>query len=203
MVSHERTYLTKLNEEAASTPESTLSHVETLVKQYPYFQALRHLEWKLAQELNLENKNTLLSTCSLQTKHRLHLINNPTESEPLVAVATEQEVDNEVRTFSDWLQHIQNPDSSTSETDRLINKFIADAPKIKFSKISDKPKNLTKKQSFDEQMLMTETLAEVYFKQGKLKKAKNAYEILALKYPEKSGFFADQLKKINNTLNES
>ena len=50
---------------------------------------------------------------------------------------------------------------------------------------------------------MTETLAEVYFKQGKLKKAIKAYEILALKYPEKSGFFADQIQKITNTQNES
>jgi hypothetical protein len=50
---------------------------------------------------------------------------------------------------------------------------------------------------------MTETLAEVYVKQGKLKKAKKAYEILALKYPEKSSFFANQIKKIKNKLKES
>ena len=203
MVSHERTYLTKLNEEGKAAPESTLSHVETLVQQYPYFQALRHLEWKLAQELNLENKNTILSTCSLHTKHRLHLIKNPTDTESVVTVATEQDTANEVKTFVDWLQHLENLEANASETDRLINKFIADAPRIKLSKTKDKPEDLTKKQHFDEKTLMTETLAEVYFKQGKLKKAKNAYEILALKYPEKSGFFADQLKKINNTQNES
>ena len=183
MVSHERTYLTKLNEEGKAAPESTLSHVETLVQQYPYFQALRHLEWKLAQELNLENKNTILSTCSLHTKHRLHLIKNPTDTESVVTVATEQDTANEVKTFVDWLQHLESPEANASETDRLINKFIADAPRIKLSKTKDKPEDLTKKQDFDEKTLMTETLAEVYFKQGKLKKAKNAYEILALKYP--------------------
>jgi hypothetical protein len=76
-------------------------------------------------------------------------------------------------------------------------------PKISFEKTSEKQEDLTKKQSFDAQTLMTETLAEVYVKQGKLKKAKKAYEILALKYPEKSSFFANQIKKIKNKLKES
>ncbi len=71
------------------------------------------------------------------------------------------------------------------------------------TKSSEKQLDLTKKQHFDEYTLMTETLAEVYRKQGNLKKAIKAYEILALKYPEKSGFFADQIQKIKNAKNES
>ena len=43
---------------------------------------------------------------------------------------------------------------------------------------------------------MTETLARVYLEQGKYKKAIQAYRILSLKYPEKSGFFADQIKAV-------
>ena len=44
--------------------------------------------------------------------------------------------------------------------------------------------------------LMTETLAKVFVKQKKYRKAIEAYNILGLKYPEKNGFFADQIKKI-------
>ena len=44
--------------------------------------------------------------------------------------------------------------------------------------------------------LMTETLAKVYLEQGHYKKAILAYEILSLKYPQKSGLFADQIKAI-------
>jgi len=88
--------------------------------------------------------------------------------------------------------------SNVNEQNRLIDKFITDAPRMVVSKSMEKQEALTKKQQFDEHSLMTETLAEVYFKQGKLKKAKKAYEVLALKYPEKSGFFADQIRKITN-----
>ena len=44
--------------------------------------------------------------------------------------------------------------------------------------------------------LMTETLAKVYLEQQKYESAIKAYHILSLKYPEKSGFFADRIKAI-------
>jgi hypothetical protein len=43
---------------------------------------------------------------------------------------------------------------------------------------------------------MTETLARVYLAQKKYKKAMQAYKILILKNPEKSSFFADQIRAI-------
>ena len=49
---------------------------------------------------------------------------------------------------------------------------------------------------------MTETLAKVYLEQKKYKKAIQAFKILSLKYPEKSGFFADQIRKVKNLKKE-
>jgi len=43
---------------------------------------------------------------------------------------------------------------------------------------------------------MTETLAKVYLEQKKYRKAIQAFKILSLKYPEKSGFFADQIRAV-------
>ena len=50
----------------------------------------------------------------------------------------------------------------------------------------------------DTSALMTETLARVYLEQKKYQKAIQAYQILILKYPEKSSFFADRISDIKN-----
>jgi hypothetical protein len=43
---------------------------------------------------------------------------------------------------------------------------------------------------------MTETLAKIYLEQKKYQRAIEAYEILILKYPEKSRLFADRIENI-------
>ena len=203
MVSHQRTYLTKLREKGDADPVGTLEHINTLIQQYPYFQALHHLGWQIARDNTLAEEQSLLETCSLHSKNRLHLILNPESEQEEISIAAQQNSNDEVRSFVEWLQEINETIPRHNEESRLIDKFIANAPKMMVSKSNENQEDLTQKQQFDEQTLMTETLAEVYFKQGKLVKAKNAYEILALKYPEKSGFFADQIRKIKNAQNEN
>ena len=44
--------------------------------------------------------------------------------------------------------------------------------------------------------IITETLAKVYAKQEHFEKAILAYQKLSLKYPQKSSYFADQIKVI-------
>ncbi|MBC8756794.1 hypothetical protein H2O64_19125 [Kordia sp. YSTF-M3] len=78
----------------------------------------------------------------------------------------------------------------------LIDKFIDKKPKIKPAATLEKTINLANESNVDQSMLMTETLAKVYLEQKKYKKAIKAYDILILKYPEKSGFFADQIRAI-------
>ena len=77
----------------------------------------------------------------------------------------------------------------------LIDKFIENNPKITPARdlvdIQLKPIEIP-----DTTHLMTETLARVYLEQKKYQKAIQAYEILILKYPEKSIFFADRIQNI-------
>ncbi len=84
----------------------------------------------------------------------------------------------------------------------LIDKFIASNPKI--VPREDSPKiDISKSAKFDKKELMTETLARVYLEQKKYKKAIQAYKILSLKYPEKSGFFADRIKAVEKIQQEN
>jgi ribosomal protein S18 len=86
----------------------------------------------------------------------------------------------------------------------MIDKFISENPKIKpVSNTAPKPKLVNNDDAISDS-LMTETLARIYLEQKNYDKAIQSYKILSLKYPEKSSFFADQIKlveelKDNNT----
>ncbi|NRA91400.1 MAG: hypothetical protein HRU26_01730 [Psychroserpens sp.] len=85
----------------------------------------------------------------------------------------------------------------------LIDKFLESNPKIIPSKSPSKIE-LNEDDRSSKDGLMTETLARIYLEQNNYEKAIQSYKILSLKYPEKSGFFADQIKAIkklqeNNT----
>ncbi|MFV8321296.1 tetratricopeptide repeat protein [Flavobacterium sp. LB3P21] len=78
----------------------------------------------------------------------------------------------------------------------LIDKFIEASPKISPVKHGVTSTVTFDLNAADNSFLMTETLARVYLEQKKYQKAIQAYEILILKYPEKSSFFADRISDI-------
>ncbi len=78
----------------------------------------------------------------------------------------------------------------------LIDKFISENPKISPKKPLTQKGNLAKAQMIQPESLMTETLARIYVEQKNYKKAIQSYKILSLKYPEKSSFFANQIKAV-------
>ncbi|WP_025743032.1 hypothetical protein [Aquimarina pacifica] len=84
----------------------------------------------------------------------------------------------------------------TKDKFELIDEFISNNPKIKPVSKSASIRNLAEKNLIPTDQLMTETLAKVYLAQKNYKKAIQAYNILILKNPEKSGFFADQIRAI-------
>ena len=116
---------------------------------------------------------------------------------------------NEKHSFQEWLQlsrlkpivrETEVP-KQTSDNDvkkkklELIDKFIENNPKIvPIAKDATVP--AIEPFSEDTSHLMTETLARVYLEQKKYSKAIQAYEILILKYPEKSSLFANRISDI-------
>jgi hypothetical protein len=106
----------------------------------------------------------------------------------------------ETHSFNEWLQlstqkKITRSNTKEESKKAIIDNFIKLNPKISKVSKSDSTKEIILEDKQDSS-LMTETLAKVYLEQNKYENAIKAYEILSLKYPEKSGFFADQIKRI-------
>ena len=87
-------------------------------------------------------------------------------------------------------------DADKRKKSELIDKFIETSPKISPVKHGVPSTVSFDLNAEDNSYLMTETLARVYLEQKKYQKAIQAYEILILKYPEKSSFFADRITDI-------
>ena len=99
----------------------------------------------------------------------------------------------------------ENPDtkSNISQFDSILDKFISESPSISRPKAAFyNPANMAKQSVDLDEDLVTETLANVYFKQGHYKKAIRAYEKLCLIYPHKMAYFADLIQKIKKEIKD-
>ena len=89
---------------------------------------------------------------------------------------------------------------SSQDQSNEIRKIIQELPKFE-AESSNGRINVFALEADAEGKFVTETLAEIYFGQRLFDKAIKAYEILSLKYPEKSSFFADRIRAIKKEKN--
>jgi len=122
----------------------------------------------------------------------------------------------EKHSFTEWLQLTSTTDELEAEESEenvmeelerkkkfeLLDRFIENNPKIVPKEAPNVKLDIKDSTKFDKNELMTETLAKVYLEQKKYKKAIQAFKILSLKYPEKSGFFADQIQAVKKLQKE-
>lgn len=159
-----------------------------------------------------ENKLILLETDYSEETEITETANTPEEKLELGKPLEFSK--SETHSFQEWLQlsRIQpiireletkdndttskTEDDSKKKKEAIINKFIESNPKISAVKHGTPSSVTIDINKDDNTSLMTETLAKVYLEQKKYQKAIQAYQILILKYPEKSSFFADRILDI-------
>ena len=119
----------------------------------------------------------------------------------------------ESHTFSQWIDlldsqppvPVRHPEDERRKSQgELIDKFIQENPRIAPGKadMDEEVPDFSENSVQETESLFTDTLAQIYIRQGYYSKAIFAYEKLSLKFPEKSSYFATQIEKIRELINK-
>jgi tetratricopeptide (TPR) repeat protein len=119
-----------------------------------------------------------------------------TEGKEGVAAIEETE-DAPAETIKTIEKEAPKQDNRKKEIDALLDKFMAEEPRIsKPVKDFYNPVKSAQKSVEESDDMVTETLAKIHVLQKNYSKAISAYEKLILLYPEKKTFFASRIEKI-------
>ena len=177
------------------------------------------LEEETTAVFNEEKLNT-----QIQSEINRGIIQSYVETDIIKTPELHKEEPKEPVSFTDWLNRVKKESGTIQKTEVKINKepeilpktdkkpsffdqnkgiidkiIESDPGRIKLGNQKFFTPNVDAKQSLlENEHLVTETLAKIYALQGNNSKAIRAYEILSLKFPQKSVYFATLIEKLKS-----
>lgn len=205
----------KIDPERTEEPPQKKSETVEISSPEPEKEVVRNSEAQENSKEKDDNEKTVISSTEpshpkeqaeqsespLTTKKALE----ETLSAPHTAEAETQTTASEKQSFGAWLQQLQaekKQDQKTNKQEAIVERFLKDPPSFRPSKNKMDSRNIAKESLREDPEIMTETLARLYTEQEHFKKAIQAYEILSLRFPEKSSFFAGRIRELRKRLKE-
>jgi hypothetical protein len=177
------------------------------------------IEEPTVEAFNEEKLNT-----QIQSEINRGIIQSYVETDIIKTPELNKEEPKEPISFTDWLNRVKKESGTIQKTEvktekepevlpktdkkpsffeqnkGIIDKIIESDPgRIKLGNQKFFTPNIDAKQSLlENEHLVTETLAKIYALQGNNSKAIRAYEILSLKFPQKSVYFTTLIEKLKS-----
>ena len=189
MVDNSKNLFSKIINDFNPKDENQANDLKKILNSYPYFQSASAYYLKSLRARENEAYNELLPKTALLTSNRVILRDWLFKS---IEIVISDNSKTEKYSFLDWFDIIDDNEQQVEKKFDIIDQFIKNSPKIQFSQEKKSEPEIKIGAKIKDE-LITETLAKIYVTQKKFNKAIKAYEILSLKYPKKSSFFADQI----------
>jgi hypothetical protein len=193
-----RAYLFNIIQNSPKTESSPIVKPEIKTKEKKDFEPTEQKK----EDENLLEQNIY---SNLISNELIHEINNPEEPASLSPEIEKNPVDEKeeinektLMPFEFWLY--KSPPINATKKERTVDEILKSLEDRKTSKDKKQffsPSEAAKKSLIDEEEMYTETLAEIYIKQGNYPKAIKIYEQLMMSIPEKKLFFASRINYIN------
>ena len=176
--------------------EESLGELKKVTEDFPWFQAGWLLYLKNLKKLNSPEYEVVLKKVAILVPDRKHLYKYLNSELPKQSLSIDK-----LQAASSVYQ--LKGDEENESGNSLIDKFLtSNSGSLSKSRNEEEVpesannKELLERSTAENDELITETLASIYFKQKNYEKAQEAYQKLSLKYPEKSVYFATRIKEI-------
>lgn len=191
----------------------SLINIERLIEKYPYSSVLYAYAAKFSMILNNQNKDKYLLLAAAYVAERSALKNfveqplkvkkSIKESETQIQERIYQNKESETKTSSiiDEINSYREPDLSDNPTKEEVRKRFLKIEPIEIKVNEEETEGSTietviKRSATADFKIVTETMAQIYLKQGNKDKALQIYRQLLVDNPKKSVYFADRIKEL-------